>query len=449
MPDKPIAVADSILAASEFGLPSFTPQERRREKEFVIDACRGARRFFLDDEVTRAASLLGQSHPEILIEALRRARTPYRRVLIDYSPAAFMEAGGSRPAEDIPARSMVLVEHLGGSTYRMTPMGCFDNFAFAQSISILYNLETPIGPHADQDLLADIWARSAKDRGIRVVTPQGTSDFAYAEFTREHAIKMVRSCLFGGGRSVAKSAMFGTESMMISGKAKRVHRGGVIDGVSVGPMLGDSNVIAGEPLDQQTDEVEETRRQQVDRFKAHAYHQFTPCNALAFRRLIQGEMDRNEKPTGASAMEVVAEAINEYSGQWRLIICALYLINGQDFTSSDSTWKGGAGQRIVRGKIVPYLEHRLVSLKVPHIVAIRKATKVLGEAIPRRRHEVGGHWAHRRSKGDPSCAHVWVKMTESREQCALCEYDRWWIKDYERGDASLGYVTKDHLVERR
>ena len=438
--DNTLPIADRCIAAKHFGVPHFTSAEERREREFVLSSCRGAKRYYLDDDVTEAASALGQEHPEILLEALRRARTPFERILLDYSPGAFVHAGGGLPAGDAPERSMCLIEHLHDTQYRLTPIFSLRrDWAGAQCVSVLYDLEKRIASNDDEVLLAKIWQSTAAKRGVRVVSPNGAQDFAHLSFSDEHALKMVRSTLYGGGRDISRDKAFGAVvPTLVTGETTAVLRG-------VSDQYHDNvegHVIAGEPLDPQEDEAEETRRLQIEEFKTHARHELTPCNQWAYRRLLREEKDHSY------IHDVVAEAINEFSGQFRFAICALYLINGQDFTNY-GMWRAGVGQRIVGGKVAPYLEHRRVSLKIPRLEIRRRAIQHLGESIPRRRHEVSGHWRHRHGKGDAACTHVWANVTPNRQECQLCGYDRWWVPDFERGDASLGYVLKDRVVEER
>jgi hypothetical protein len=80
----------------------------------------------------------------------------------------------------------------------------------------------------------------------------------------------------------------------------------------------------------------------------------------------------------------------------------------------------------IRGKRQPFLEHREVSIKVPTHRSLRSLAIRALTAIHRRRHEVRGHWRtlHR---GKP-------------------EERKVWIKEHERGDASLGRITYDYRV---
>lgn len=81
---------------------------------------------------------------------------------------------------------------------------------------------------------------------------------------------------------------------------------------------------------------------------------------------------------------------------------------------------------VSQGRYKKYMEHTIIHLKVPHKVPLKTlAAKTL--AIARRRaHQVRGHW--RRNYRKPG--------------------ERIWIKEHQRGDASLGFVLHDYSVEK-
>lgn len=78
-----------------------------------------------------------------------------------------------------------------------------------------------------------------------------------------------------------------------------------------------------------------------------------------------------------------------------------------------------------RGKYRKFLDHRVVHLKVPGSVNLRRMAARIVIGARRKRHEVRGHW--RKDHWHPG--------------------ERFWIPEHERGDASLGFVTHEYSVE--
>lgn len=201
-------------------------------------------------------------------------------------------------------------------------------------------------------------------------------------------------------------------------------------------LLG-SAYSAIEPDEADADEIEE-RQNYCDALAKHATYMFNPMT----RSLVQASLERDSKATRAS----LAFTIQETSGQWRLALALLALMNAQEYVER-GTYRVGHN-RTVRTTVVPYLEHITVKLKLPRQIVQDRLVREYVEAIPRRRHEVMGHWRHSRKRGNPNCDHAMVDVTPTRQRCALCDFSQWWVNEHERGDASRGYVTKDRLVAR-
>lgn len=80
---------------------------------------------------------------------------------------------------------------------------------------------------------------------------------------------------------------------------------------------------------------------------------------------------------------------------------------------------------VARGSYRKFLDHTVIRLLVPHRVSLRTLALRVARAARRRAHMVRGHW--RRN---------WRKDGE-----------KIWIKEHQRGDASLGFVTHDYAVQ--
>jgi hypothetical protein len=160
--------------------------------------------------------------------------------------------------------------------------------------------------------------------------------------------------------------------------------------------------------------------------------------------LPQADLPRRQAITSGLRGDIL-----ENTGIWRFIITVFALINTRDYVDTDKTFRQGKS-RVTASKVVPYLEHRLVTLKLPRPIVVARVRRAMAEAIPRRRHEVTGHWKQNRSKGLAGCEHVYVDETPKRQVCVTegCGHRRWWVDEFERGDASRGFVIKDRLVVR-
>lgn len=335
---------------------------------------RSSRRFYIDDEVVRAACRLGIQHPKVLFEMLQRARTPFDKMWLEWSLDAQLDEVKQTASADAPLRSGCFIERLDDvePLYRLTQVGAparnTDSTSIAVSpISVVYNLRTP---------------------------------FVSNSLEYERILQATR-------------LPHEFVNMTLLGRA----------------------YLAMEAEDE---EEREERQQYCDALTAHATHILNPIT----RSFTLSGLARGSDATRSS----IAMTIRESSGQWRLVVALLALINAQDFVER-GTYRVGHNRTVAR-TVVPYLEHITVKLKLPRHIVQDRLVREFVEAIPRRRHEVMGHWKHSRKRGDPRCEHALVDVTPRRQRCALCGFSRWWVNEHERGDAGLGYITKNRLVTR-
>jgi hypothetical protein len=127
----------------------------------------------------------------------------------------------------------------------------------------------------------------------------------------------------------------------------------------------------------------------------------------------------------------------------------LALINSHDYVQSDETAMPKRS-RFVGSKVVPFLEHKTVTLRLPRKIVETKMIREAASAIPRRAQEVGGSWRTNRRyfPGLPNCDHVYVPETSRREVCVMpgCGHKKWWVNDYVRGNPELGTIRTDFIV---
>lgn len=135
----------------------------------------------------------------------------------------------------------------------------------------------------------------------------------------------------------------------------------------------------------------------------------------------------NQKARYDIAKEQLFIACGELKGDLRFICAALALLNEVPLTVRSIQREGSTR---VGGSIKPFMVNRIVSVAIPKTKGrVRKIGAMLRLAErSMRRHEVAGHWKTVVLKGG--------------------ERERRWIKNYERGDASLGYVHQIREVSR-
>jgi hypothetical protein len=200
-------------------------------------------------------------------------------------------------------------------------------------------------------------------------------------------------------------------------------------------------------------------RAAIEDMGAHAVLAWSPYTGRFVKEILAGGMSAKGR-TGAIPDDQVIRLyrksidglLNEHAGDWRFAIALLALTNARvDVTRKARTLDARHRDAALRGKVKPYHEHYMVSLAVPRekvVGAILNANDYLGSK--RRRHGVVETWCWGRiegkNKGDPSCAHTWDEPGSRSMTCTSCGQKKWRRKAHERGDASLGYVTKDRLL---
>lgn len=93
-----------------------------------------------------------------------------------------------------------------------------------------------------------------------------------------------------------------------------------------------------------------------------------------------------------------------------------------------------------------FFAHNVVTIKMNPDVLIRRITNSARiEYAKRRRHDVSGTYCHNRA-GRGQCVHDWQEFEPLHWECAKCHGLRWWRKAHQRGDPTVGYVTKHYVV---
>ncbi len=144
--------------------------------------------------------------------------------------------------------------------------------------------------------------------------------------------------------------------------------------------------------------------------------------APSYEPIIRKVISRDPMMSARQATaQMITDSLNEIKGDLRFVCAGLAMLNEVPTTIRDVQREGTAR---VGGRLKPFMVNRIVSVAIPKKRGrVRKvmATLKLAERHMRR-HEVAGHWKTVVLKGG--------------------ERERRWIKNYHRGDASLGYVNQ-------
>jgi len=140
--------------------------------------------------------------------------------------------------------------------------------------------------------------------------------------------------------------------------------------------------------------------------------------------------------------------VGEWCGVLRRAWALLSTINDIPLISRDVVQSHGF---VTKGRYRRFLDHTTLTLRVPGH-NLHKLARQLVALARRRAHEVRGHWREDwRQRPSPQCAtllkhghHAWT----AGNRCQTCGGHRLWIREHQRGDASLGFVTHDYKVKR-
>jgi hypothetical protein len=342
---------------------------------------REARRYYVDEEVTRATTRLGVQHPDILKSMLSRARLPFAKCWVEWDIRAMLDEIDQTTDPDCPERAGCLIERLDDHRplYRLTCIGVVGPDTIqcsASPLSIIYDLDTPL------------------------------TDSIYAR--QEHQVAE------------------------ISGLPVDYLRKSIVGAAYITKNSADT-------------EEQAHRRAICDALTTHAYISFSPFHTPKVNP--DGSFGRlNRMQTGL----LFRNDVVEQAGTWRFVVSLFALINSRDYVDSSSSHRQGKS-RLVSGTMLPYMDHWLVRLRVPRKVVEARLIKEFADAIPRRLHEVSGHWKMRKPTGvQVTCDHAYVEETPSRLVCAVpgCGHLKWWTNNFMRGDARVGIILKDRVVTK-
>lgn len=155
-------------------------------------------------------------------------------------------------------------------------------------------------------------------------------------------------------------------------------------------------------------------------------------------------------PEGGARSKYFASILHENTGVARIVMALLTVVNKtltyvpSAKSRRPSMHKGRRTAMPPEGKIVIDLIKRHQSVRLYDEWMRNRAE----ERAKRARHAVRGHWVVWKH-GSRTCGHQWTRYTKVeddgivRQECP-CGARRTWRAQFERGDASLGYVNTKH-----
>jgi hypothetical protein len=153
---------------------------------------------------------------------------------------------------------------------------------------------------------------------------------------------------------------------------------------------------------------------------------------------------------GEKAKKCIAMDAAERTGVFRWLITALAMIN--DVPKTMKAVRARPGRMSAKLNSIKYFDHHIVTIKVPKGTAVRFASREMTRnaiAAHRARHQVRGHWRIIESglRTPILCRHEPTEIDGSYAMCQRCERLLRWIPSHHRGDARLGFIKHDYLVE--
>lgn len=153
------------------------------------------------------------------------------------------------------------------------------------------------------------------------------------------------------------------------------------------------------------------------------------------------------------AQDYVRSQLQAIAGDYRFAIGVLGILCWTSAYGHDPATRQPSGRRVVAGRPIPWLAHKVLSLKVPRPKgrAVFETGRWHSAVSRHRRHSVMGHYVDDwRQPPAASCAHDFVPTERAsgvpEMTCTKCKGRIWWRAEHERGDARLGYTQKTYDV---
>jgi hypothetical protein len=147
--------------------------------------------------------------------------------------------------------------------------------------------------------------------------------------------------------------------------------------------------------------------------------------------------------------KILASEIIENAGAIRWLVTFLGALNAlpKDLRQAQTQTK----KRQVGAHILPYFQHRTITINLPRDDRIVWANKHLQSSLknmPRPWHQVLGHWRIiERGKKQHLCRHMPTMIEDDIAMCQKCQLMIRWIKSHNRGDPAVGIVTHTYKTK--
>lgn len=201
-------------------------------------------------------------------------------------------------------------------------------------------------------------------------------------------------------------------------------------------------------------ELSPEQRKQAEYFKTGTPKSLLGYMALAAAPLHQVLMNYAQKRTGVSdkmrlglAEDFVASA-RENSGMLRWVIVLLSML--AEVPVRHSGLLRMPGKHRVGPLRKPFMDFHKISIKLPKTRPVAYVMRKLDQGTGRRNraHEVRSHWRTYMNEMQERCAHEWAyDEGNGYRLCGRCMAYGRLIKEHIRGDAELGWVRKDYVLE--
>jgi hypothetical protein len=140
--------------------------------------------------------------------------------------------------------------------------------------------------------------------------------------------------------------------------------------------------------------------------------------------IVKPEYCDDPEPHDERQVEVYREFWRLHSSTLRRVWALLATVNDIPVEARSVIQSKGF---IARGSYHRFLDHKVITLRVPDKVDLKKMARDVVAISRRRAHQVRGHWRKDHWRPD----------------------ERIWVHEHQRGDASLGFVMHDYVVEHR
>jgi hypothetical protein len=161
---------------------------------------------------------------------------------------------------------------------------------------------------------------------------------------------------------------------------------------------------------------------------------------------------RSDMPDKAKLRLIAAEVV-ETAGALRWLVTFLATLNALPREIHEVIPK--RGKRQVGANMLPYFQHRTVTLQIPKANAVVWARGHMassashGRNAPRPWHQVRGHWRlaeYRKDRSGIICHHEPELVENGLAVCSKCELLVRWVDSFHRGSAETGMIEHDYRI---